>query len=61
MKYSQQQLINISRTYDSINQSIYLTNLRAQAIQSVVINNQIPTDIMDSRNTNDIENFTEVI
>ena len=56
MKYSQQQLNNISDTYDTINMSIYLTNLRSQSIQSVIIDNQIPEDLLDSRNSNDIQN-----
>lgn len=58
MKYSQQQLKDLSRSYDTINLSVYLTNLRSQAIQSVLIDKQIPENLLDARNTNDIENDT---
>lgn len=58
MKYSQQQLKNISNSYDTINLSVYLTNLRSQALQSVIVDKQVPENLLDARNTNDIENDT---
>ncbi len=56
MKYSQQQLQDINRRYNNIKKQIDLTNKRSQAIQSIIVDKQIPVDLLDQRNTNDIEN-----
>lgn len=56
MKYSQQQLLDIQKKYADMKRSIKLNNLRSRAIQSVLIDKQIPESLIDTRNTNDIEN-----
>ncbi len=56
MKYSQQQLENIALAYHRMNMENDLKKLMSDAIQSVIINNQLPEDLLDSRNSNDIEN-----
>ena len=56
MKYSQQQQLDIERRYANLTRSIDLTNLRSKGIQSIVVDKQIPLDLLDQRNTNDIEN-----
>jgi hypothetical protein len=56
MKYSQQQLKDINRRYANINRSVKLTNQRANGIQSIIVDQVIPEDLLDARNQNDIEN-----
>lgn len=56
MKYSQQQLKDINRRYTNINRSVKLTNQRANGIQSILVDQVIPEDLIDGRNQNDIEN-----
>ncbi len=56
MKYSQQQLQDINRRYNNIKKQIDLTNKRSQTIQNTIVDKQIPVDLLDQRNTNDIEN-----
>lgn len=56
MKYSQQQLIDIERRYRQINQRMKLNNDKANAIQMINIDKQLPEDLLDKRNVNDIQN-----
>lgn len=56
MKYSQQQLRNIDRHYENVQRQIKMTNEKARAIKSVLIDKEIPEDLLDTRISNDIEN-----
>ena len=56
MKYSQEQLNNINKRYRTIQNEIKLKDTRAKAIQSVLVDKIIPDDLLDHRNSNDIEN-----
>lgn len=56
MKYSQEQLKSINKRYRTINNEIQLKDSRAKAIQSIIIDKQLPEDLLDPRNSNDIEN-----
>ena len=56
MKYSEQQIIDINLYYANLKRDIQLTNMRTNGIQSVVINKNIDPNMLDSRNSNDIEN-----
>lgn len=56
MKYSQQQLLDIQKKYADMKRNVRLNNLKSKAIQSVLIDKQLPENLIDNRNTNDIEN-----
>lgn len=56
MKYSQQQLRDIDRHYENVQRQIKMTNEKARAIKSVLIDKQLPEDLLDTRISNDIEN-----
>ena len=56
MKYSNQTLSDINKRYADIRRNIQLTNLKSKGIQAVLIDKQISPDLLDTRNTNDIEN-----
>jgi hypothetical protein len=56
MKYSKQQLSNINRNYDDMRMRARLQNLKSNALQNVIVDKQIPVDLLDRRNINDIEN-----
>lgn len=56
MKYSQQQLRDIDRHYENVQRQIKMTNEKARAIKSVLIDKQIQEDLLDTRISNDIEN-----
>ena len=56
MKYSKQQVNDLNRYYNDLQTRIKLINQRNKGIQSVLIDKEIPIDLLDRRNTNDIEN-----
>lgn len=56
MKYSNQTLSDINKRYADIRRNIQLTNLKSKGIQAILIDKQISPDLLDTRNTNDIEN-----
>ena len=56
MKYSKQQLRNINKNYDDMRMRARLQNLKSNALQNVIVDKQIPVDLLDRRNINDIEN-----
>lgn len=56
MKYSKQQLSNINKNYDDMRIRARLQNLKSNALQNVIVDKQIPVDLLDRRNINDIEN-----
>jgi hypothetical protein len=56
MKYSKQQLSNINKNYDDMRMRARLQNLKSNALQNVIVDKQIPVDLLDRRNINDIEN-----
>lgn len=56
MKYSRDQVNSINQHYNNLKQQIKLTNLISSGIQSVLIDKQIPENLLDKRNINDIEN-----
>jgi|GEM_PF-6958251 len=56
MKYSTQQIQDINREYENLKRQIKLTNKMSKANQNVLIDKQLPEDLIDRRNHNDIEN-----
>lgn len=56
MKYSKEQLDIINKRYRTIKDEIQLKNKRAKAIQNVLVDKVIQADLLDNRNSNDIEN-----
>ncbi len=56
MKYSQQTLRDIDRSYADIKRKVQLNNIISKGVQSVIIDKQMPVDLLDTRNVTDIEN-----
>ena len=55
MKYSRDQNRDIQRYYRSLDEQINLSKNNSKAIQTLIINKQIPVDLLDTRNVSDIE------
>jgi hypothetical protein len=58
MLYSREQLKNIERQKANIKRNIEITNLRSKGIQDILVDGQIPHELINEsiRNTNDLEN-----
>jgi hypothetical protein len=58
MLYSREQLKNIERQKANIKRNIQITNLRSKGIQDILVDGQIPHELINEsiRNTNDLEN-----
>lgn len=56
MRYSQQQILDIKRRQENIQQEIKNSNKRNKAIQDIIVDKKIEESLLDKRNAGDIEN-----